>query len=90
VNGSVEQTFYDGKGARIKESFVKRDGTDGAAYYSLFAEQPHGLNVGDVGKFSGLLGIKSEEYEGKHFAKATLNNAKAEGIVPAAGDDNPF
>jgi len=90
VNGSVEQTFYEGKGARIKESFTKRDGEAGAAYYSAFFEQEHGLNVGDEGKFSGLLGVKSEEYDGKHFARVTLNNTKAENIVSADGEEAPF
>lgn len=78
VNGQVEQTFFDGKGARVKEPFTKRDGTESAAYYTAFFDEPHGLEVGQQGKFSGLHSVKTEEYNGKWSAKVTLNSARFE------------
>ncbi len=51
VNGSVNRTFFEGKGASIKETFTKRDGTESASYYTAFFDAPHGLREGDTGKF---------------------------------------
>lgn len=90
VNGTIEGTFFDGKGARIKESFVKRDGTEGATYYSAFFDEPHGLNVGDVVKASGLHSAKVEEYEGKQYARVTLNSARAEIDTDVQNDEPVF
>lgn len=96
VNGTVDNVFYEGKGLKIKESFTKRDGSEGASYYSAFFEAPHGLNVGDSAKFSGLLGAKGRTYDKQDgsvgvSADLTLNNAKAED-VSSGGDnqDGPF
>lgn len=95
VNGSVEKTFYEGKGLKIKESFTRRDGQPGAAYYTAFFETPHGLNVGDTAKFSGLLSAKARDYEKQDgsvawIADITLNNAKAEDVTSANDADSPF
>jgi len=94
VNGTVEGTFFDGKGARVKETFKKRDGSEGASYYSVFFEEPHGLNVGDFGKFSGLHSAKAEEFDGKWFARTTLNSARVTDVEygegPADDDEAPF
>lgn len=100
VNGEVSNVFYEGKGLKIKETFKKRDGSEGASYYSAFFEEPHGLNVGDTAKFSGLLGLKGRTYEKQDgstgvAADATLNNAKAEDVSSGGGgaeyvDSSPF
>lgn len=92
VNGTVQRTFFEGKGASVKETFTKRDGTEGASYYTAFFESPHGLSEGDTGKFSGLLSAKSREYEGndgqtRHSADIVLNSAKFE---TAESEDSPF
>lgn len=91
VNGSVQRTFFDGKGASVKETFTKRDGTEGASYYTAFFDAPHGLSEGDTGKFSGLLSAKSNSYEKdgetRHSADIVLNSAKFEA---AESEDAPF
>lgn len=78
--------FFDGKGVRIKESFIKRDGTDGASYWTGFSEEPLGLDKGDKGKFQGTLspGIV-DEYEGKSRVKQAINGLRFE-----ADDDGDF
>lgn len=81
VNGEVSSTFYDGKGAKVKESFKKQDGSTGEQYYSVFFQEPHGLEVGSTGKFSGFASSKAEEYpegSGSWWARTTLNNARFE------------
>lgn len=87
VEGTVTRTFYDGKGAAIKETFAKRDGTEGAAYYSAFFTEPHGLNEGDSGVFKGNISVSLRSYEKdnetKFSADATINNTKVEDVVYA-------
>lgn len=91
VNGTVQRTFFEGKGASVKETFTKRDGTEGASYYTAFFDAPHGLSEGDTGKFSGLLSAKSNSYEKdgetRHSADIVLNSAKFEA---AESEDTPF
>ena len=94
-NGTVERTFFEGKGAAVKETFNKRDGSEGAQYYSVFFDAPHGLSQGDQGDFSGLLGVKAEEYEGVWRAKIALNSARVQNIQSPGGGaaydgDSPF
>lgn len=93
VNGTVNRVFYNGQGASIKESFTKRDGTEGASYYTAFFDQPHGLDEGATGKFSGLLSTKIRDYDDKdgnpkQSLDVVLNSARFE----AAQDDSdtPF
>ena len=92
VNGTVQRTFFDGKGASVKESFTKRDGTEGASYYTAFFDAPHGLSDGDTGKFSGLLSAKVSSYEKdgetRHSADIVLNSAKFE--AAESSEDAPF
>lgn len=92
VNGSVNRTFFEGKGASIKETFTKRDGTEGASYYTAFFDAPHGLNEGDTGKFSGLLSAKTSQYEkdgeNRVSADIVLNSAKFEAVT--VDEDQPF
>lgn len=90
VDGAVENVFYEGKGLRIKESFKKRDGSEGAAYFSAFTDTPHGLSVGDKGTFKGNLSVKTRTYtndqgEERTTADVTINNLKFE-----ASSDGPF
>lgn len=91
VNGEVNRVFYDGKGISIKETFQKRDGTEGAAYYTAFFEEDPGIAEGATGKFSGNLSAKAREYESngetKLSADIVLNNARFE---PADDGDKPF
>ena len=61
VNGTVERTF--GKGVAVKETFQKRDGSEGAQYYTVWFDEDPGLNTGDTGKFSGFLSAKDNSYE---------------------------
>ena len=63
VTGEVTRTFWNGQGAGIKESWTTNDGDERAAYYSAFFDEPHGLEEGDAGKFSGRLGVKPNTYE---------------------------
>jgi hypothetical protein len=90
----VTNTFFDGKGASVKESFTKNDGTEGAQYFSAFFTAPHGLNVGDVVKIGGIQSVKTEEYEGVVRAKVTINNAQVEVLSSAepvaTPSGNPF
>lgn len=95
-NAEVTRTFYNGKGAGLKESFKLRDGSDGVRYYSAFFDAEHGLSEGDRGNFSGLLGTKVSTYEKdgetKYGVDVTLNSARFEaGDGGSASDDeSPF
>jgi hypothetical protein len=94
VNGTVQRTFFDGKGASVVETFQKRDGTEGKSYYTAFFDAPHGLSEGSTGKFSGLLSAKAREYEDKEgnnrvTADIVLNSARFE-ADNSAEDDSPF
>ena len=82
-NGIVEKVFFDGKGARVKESFARRDGSEGASYYTAFFDTAPGIKEGDKGRFWGLHSVKLEEYEGKTAYKVTLNSAR---FTPAEDD----
>ena len=86
TSGEVISVGFEGKLAKVKESFTKRDGTEGAAYFSAFFEAPHGLDVGAKGKFSGVLGVKPDIYEGKAKADVTINQTRFE----VAEDEDAF
>lgn len=93
VNGKVNRVFYNGLGASIVETFQKRDGTEGNSYYTAFFDEPHGLEEGAEGKFSGLLSVKARSYENKdgetvNTADAVLNSARFE--ATSTGEDTPF
>ena len=97
VQAEVTRTFYNGKGAGLKETFKLRDGSEGAKYYSAFFEEEHGLSEGDRGKFSGLLGTKVSEYEKdgetRHGVDVTLNSTRFErddSAGSADDDSEPF
>lgn len=85
VNGTVVRTFYNGKGVSIKETFTKRDGEEGSAYYSAFFQEPHNLDEGDSGTFKGNLSAKVNEYEKdgetRRNVDLTLNQTKVEDVV---------
>ncbi len=83
-NAEVTNVFYNDTGAKIKESFTKRDGEPGAMYFSAFFDGPHGLSIGDKGTFGGVLGVKPEMYQDKPQANVTINQATYEA---AGGDD---
>ena len=92
VTGEVTRTFWNGQGAGIKESWTTNEGEERAAYYSAFFEEPHGLEEGDAGKFSGRLGVKPNTYEKngetKHGVDVTINATR---FTPADADDEaPF
>ena len=70
VTGEVTRTFWNGQGAGIKESWTTNDGDERAAYYSAFFDEPHGLEEGDAGKFSGRLG------EAEHVREERRNQAR--------------
>jgi len=94
VDGIVDRTFYEGKGVAFHEEFQKRDGSTGKAYYSAFANEPHGLAEGDKATFKGNLSVKVREYEAqdgtvKTTADVTLNNVKIE-RQDSVDSDSPF
>lgn len=94
-NATVARTFYNGLGASIKETFQKRDGSEGASYYTAFFDKPHGLSEGDTGNFSGLLSVRAREYENKDgdtvtTADAILNSARFEPTDGGSDSDAPF
>lgn len=84
----VVNVFYNGLGAKLKETFTKGNGEQGASYYSAFADTPHGLNIGDTVKASGAHGAKATEHEGKWRAEVTLNKATFE-VLTYASDAEP-
>lgn len=102
VNGEVNRVFYNGLGVSIKETFTKRDGSEGAAYFTAFFEEDPNLSEGDWGEFSGLLSVRSREYEKdgeiRHSADAVLNSARFKAGGGSEGpssddlgsDDSPF
>jgi hypothetical protein len=71
------------------EKFTKRDGTEGASYYSAFFTEPHGLNEGDSGVFKGNLSVSLRNYEvegeTRYSADATINNTRVEEVVSGEG-----
>ena len=77
-NARVERVTFEGKCATVVEAFVKNNGETGKASYSAFFDSPHGLEVGETGKFSGILGVKPELYDGKARANVTINSARFE------------
>lgn len=82
INGEVTNVFKGtGNGVKVKESFTKRDGTPGQAFYSVWFDEPHSLAVGDTGKFSGPSSLSTEEYpegSGTTYARLSLNSTKFE------------
>lgn len=97
-NAEVTRTFSfnGGTGAGLKETFTKRDGSEGATYYSAFFEGEHSLSKGDRGNFSGLLGTKVSTYEKdgetKYGVDVTLNSARFEAADSGSDSDEeaPF
>lgn len=87
AEGTVQRTFFEGKGLAFKESFTKRDGTEGASYYTAFFQEPHGLAEGDSATFKGNISVSLRSYEKdgetRYSADATINNTKAEDVVYA-------
>ncbi|MCK9598285.1 MAG: hypothetical protein M0R06_04550 [Sphaerochaeta sp.] len=86
INGEVTNVFHNGLGAKVKETFTKRDGTEGTSLYSVWFDEPHGLSIGDTGKFSGPSSITAEEYEGKWYGRLSLNSTRFE----PSGETKPF
>ena len=81
VQGTVNRTFFDGKGAEVVEVFKKRDGSEGKTRWSIFFDEPHGLSEGDVIEVSGMHGDKVDEWQNRdgetvHSVKRTLNKAR--------------
>lgn len=62
VIGTVEKVFFDGRGIALAETFTTKDGHTKQARYTAWFEQAPGLNVGDVGQFSGLLSTVIEDW----------------------------
>lgn len=93
AEGTVVRTFFNGKGLTFKEEFTKRDGTEGASYFTAFFAEEHGLDEGDSATFKGNISVKLDTYEKdgetKYSATATLNNTKAEDVVYGDGASTP-
>lgn len=93
--GEVVRTFFEGKGLTFKEVFTKRDGTEGAAYFTAFFTEPHGLSEGDKATFKGNISVTLDTYpdketgETRYTAKATVNNTKAEDVDYASATPEP-
>ena len=97
INGTVNRTFWNGKGVSVKESFRKGDGSEGAQYYTAFFEEDPGLFEGQSGKFSGLISARVNEYEKdgetRRSADIILNNTRfepGEGSAVEEDDTTPF
>jgi len=95
VKGEVNRVFYNGLGVSVKESFTRRDGSEGAAYFTAWFDQDPGLAEGASGEFSGVLSVKLSEYE-KDGERVTgydvnINNAKFKPSErDSFGSDEPF
>ncbi len=92
LDGEVNRVIgKEGRGFSVKETFTKRDGSEGNAYYTVwFEDRPEDLDEGYRGKFSGSLSVRPNTYpkngETVHAYDVTLNNAKFE-PAPDAEDE---
>lgn len=78
VEGEITRVFHEGKGARLKETFTKRDGLEGSKEWTLWFKDPHGLVEGDRGTFRGSHSDEVDEWQGRegdtrHSVKRALN-----------------
>lgn len=81
VEGEVSRTNRTGTGFGVKESWQTRDGATGTRYWSVFPNEPAGVQVGDRVKVSGRLGTKAGDPKpdtGRVFVDHTINGAKVE------------
>lgn len=94
-NVKVGRIFYDGKGAEFVESFQTRSGETAEKKYSAFFDEPHGLDIGDVGNASGLLSVKARLWERDGaapvpMADIVLNSTRFEATEGSDDEGTPF
>jgi hypothetical protein len=72
-NALVERVFWEGKGAAVVEKF-KVQGQDRSRRWSLFFDEPHGLEEGVVVDVQGLFSDKPETYTKKDGTTGVSSN----------------
>lgn len=98
---NIEVTrLIPGKGFAAKETFEKRDGSQGAQYVTVwFGNEAPSLQVGDIVSGSGFTSVRTNNYTDKSGEQRTsydltLNSARIEdvqeGLAPATGEEPPF
>lgn len=90
VEGEITRVFHEGKGARLKETFTKRDNSEGSKEWTLWFKEPHGLSEGDRGTFRGSHSDEVDEWQGRegdtrHSVKRALNGTTPVGDRAASG-----
>lgn len=82
VEGTVERTFFDGRGAEVVERFTVK-GREITKRWTCWFDAEHGLIVGDSVKVSGLHGDElntwEKDGETKHSVKRSINKARVDG-----------
>ena len=93
-NATVDRFVYNGKGVRLVETFTKRDGEQGKAYFTAWFQNPvDDFNEGDVVNISGTFSVKSNVYTDKDGIEqigtdVSINNARYDG--PGESSDEAF
>ncbi|WGD38492.1 hypothetical protein [Lysinibacter sp. HNR] len=64
------------KGVAVEEVSTSRTGVEYTQRLTVWLGEGHGLNVGDKAKFSGLLSVKTREYNDKTYADVALSNGR--------------
>lgn len=72
-NALVERVFWEGKGAAVVEKY-KVQGQDRSRRWSLFFDEPHGLQEGLVVDVQGLFSDKPETYVKKDGSMGVSSN----------------
>jgi hypothetical protein len=72
-NAMVERVFWEGKGAAVVEKYTVQ-GQERNRRWSLFFDEPHGLQEGVVLSVQGLFSDKPEAYEKKDGTTGVSSN----------------
>lgn len=72
-NALVERVFWEGKGAAVAESFTVQ-GSERTRRWSIFFDQPHNLQEGQVITVQGLFSDKPETYQKKDGTLGVSSN----------------
>jgi hypothetical protein len=86
-NALVERIFWEGKGAAVSEKFVVQ-GSERTRRWSIFFDEPHGLQEGQVISVQGLFSDKPETFQKKDGTVGVSSNLTINKPTITAGEQS--
>lgn len=71
----------------MEEVSTSRDGREFKMYFTVWLGEGHGLRVGDSARFTGSLGAKTREYDGKTYMDLSISNGRYDPATLKSSND---